>query len=709
MAAPIRGSVDLPSGERAQFRYYFNQNALIDGVLAGKSLFTLTDSGNLIRFDSESLDLTGQTIVPGRATTIALDYQGDVLVGTQDGHIYRVNRASLGLDRAASLKGKIAWIGTGKSNPNSNGKIVVVVDKSPDVLPWPGEADKAYESRSRDAAIKVLNPYQVVILENGKTSSLLFPSFSHFPFPGYFMLDSQNRLWLGADNGEWGGECAYMNLHTGRIHKIHSGMDGVLGFLRTADERILIYGGMSHMGAYSGYIAEIKNGDLSPLVKVEHNDWQTTDHDKLPKSIGQAIKSVPYPDNMPNSPIDLLMTDKRAPGFWVVSAHTLYHADDQFKQWKKVVNLGGRWEGGRRMSVGNTPTINRLIFDPERPDSLIVIMGRDGLERVTGTKVKSLSSLGDLESSVIEIWNASIGTLLLEPDDRNGGHAPWLLTGDQWHRYSLFPDRPPSDKGAEWYFAEPFGNDGDRISAFEHGNITPGKAYMVQLDETGSAKVVDSWDGDDSEFETFFLTASDGTVLKSADKQLFIRQEGVWKKAGTSQLETPMDRKFVMDGRTLILLGRGIRSDYFLDAELGDLFQLVRPEESGGEYSFVHATYKGRVTPAGIFDAAPENDGWLLLSTAHGLLHFNLESGLSKVIPSPNPGEEIKSLCQDRQGRLWAAGDFLYLSSDEGKHWGQVKLPMLTRTYTKRIRPNPANPHQMVLTLEDMGAVILDW
>jgi hypothetical protein len=708
MAQPIRDSINLPGGERAQFAYYFDHNALMDGVLAGKSLFALAGSGNLIRFDSESLQLTGQTIVPGRATTIALGIHGDVLVGTQDGHIYRVNRASLGLDRIASFKGRIAWLGTGKSKVDSNGRIVAVVDNSPDILPWPGEADKAYESRGRAAAIKEPNPYYVIILENGKTRSLPLPPISNFPFPGYFLLDSQNRLWLGADNGEWGGECAYMNLHSGRIHKLHSGMSGVLGFIRTADERILVYGGTSHMGMYSGYIAEIKNGDLSPLVNVEHDDWQTSSSGKLPEPIAQAIKSATHPDTMPNSPIDLVMTDQPAQGFWVVSAHTLYHADDHFNQWEKVAYLGGRWEGGRRLSVGNTPTVKRLITDPERPDRLIAIMGRDGLERVTGAKVEALQFAGQLEASVIDIWNTSLGTVLLGSDNWNGGHAPWLLKDDQWHRFSLFPDRPPSD-GAEWYFAEPFGNDGSRLSAFTHNNLVPGKAFMVQLDETGAAKVIDSWNGDDSQFETTFLTASDGTMLKASEKQLYIRQQGIWKKAGISQLDFPMDRKFVMEGRKLVFLGKVSHFDYFLDAELGDIYQLMRPQESGGEYSLVHAAYKGHETPAGIFDAAPDHDGWVLLSTAHGLLQFNLESGQKKLISTPNINEEIKTLCRDNQGRLWAAGDLLYISSDEGRHWEQVKLPMLTRTYTKRIRPNPANPRQMILTLEDMGVVTIDW
>lgn len=706
---PIRGRVVLGSGEKIGFAYYFNQNALKDGVAQGDALFALTDSGNLMRFDSGSLKLTGQAIVPGRGTALAAGPQGDVLVGTQEGNLYRIHPTSFDLERIASFKGRIAWIGTSNSSGDRNGRIVAVVDNSADVLPWPGEANKAYESRSLAAALRVVNPYQVAILENGKTRALPFPPLSNFSFPGYFMLDSQDRLWFGSDNGEWGGQCAYMNLRTGRGHKLHSEMEGVLGFLRASDERILIYGGMSHMGANSGYISEIKDGEVVPLVNVEHNDWQYTDYDRLPKPIAQALKSTPHLDNMPNGPIDLLVNDEGEKGFWVVSAHELYHADEQFRQWEKIVNLGGRWEGGRRLSMGNTPTINRLLVDPDRPKSLIVIMGRDGLERVTATNVESFSFVGSLEAPVIEIWNTSLGTALLEPDDRNGGHAPWLLKDDQWRRYSLFPDQLPSGEGAVWYFAEPFGNDEDRISAFDHGNVDPGKAYLVQLDDAGVAKVLDSWDGDDSEFETNFLTSSDGTVLKATGKELFIRRGGGWMKVGLSQLEWPTDRKSVMGGRNLVLLGRDSRSDYFLATELGDIFQLQRPEGLHGEYRLIHATYPKHETPVQIFDASPDQDGWVLLSTARGLLHFNLESGVSKTIQSPNPDQEIKSLCRDNQGRLWAVGDYLYLSPDEGKHWDQIKLPMLTRTYTKRIRPNPANPRQMTLTLEDMGAVILEW
>jgi hypothetical protein len=68
---PIAGSVDLPVGSQARYSYHFDHNALTDGVLAGRSLLAITDSGNLLEFNAGSLVLSGQAIVPGRASSIA--------------------------------------------------------------------------------------------------------------------------------------------------------------------------------------------------------------------------------------------------------------------------------------------------------------------------------------------------------------------------------------------------------------------------------------------------------------------------------------------------------------------------------------------------------------------------------------------------------------------------------------------------------------
>jgi hypothetical protein len=115
-----------------------------------------------------------------------------------------------------------------------------------------------------------------------------------------------------------------------------------------------------------------------------------------------------------------------------------------------------------------------------------------------------------------------------------------------------------------------------------------------------------------------------------------------------------------------------------------------------------------KAAPTGVFDAIADSDGWVLLATAQGLFRLRLEDGQRKPIPSPSLSEEIKSICRDEQGRLWAAGRRLYVSSDEEKRWNNVELPMVSDTYTKRVRPNPMAP-VLILALPDRGVVFLDW
>ena len=141
----------------------------------------------------------------------------------------------------------------------------------------------------------------------------------------------------------------------------------------------------------------------------------------------------------------------------------------------------------------------------------------------------------------------------------------------------------------------------------------------------------------------------------------------------------------------------------FLDAELGDLLGLTKSEK--GYDLRPLATVKGPV-PSGLFDAIADRDGYLLAATASGLVRFNPESGKRQIIPDPNATEEFKTVVRDSAGRIWAAGDLLYVSFDEGKHWSVVPMPMLSRTYIKRIRE--VSPGTLAIALYDRGVVFVN-
>jgi hypothetical protein len=551
-------------------------------------------------------------------------------------------------------------------------------------------------------------PYFVSVYADGKTQTFPLPVAKYDAFPTAFLLDDSGRVWMGADKGEFGGECSYMDLHTGNVLVVSKDVSGVLGFLHSADGRLLVYGGMSHFWSHHGYIADIKKESLEYVRRFESDSWQRPAPDKAqrplnPAKSGQGHEAVP-PGNMPRGPVDLVIEDFEGRGFWVVSAHILYHADSQFAQWAKTADLGGRWFGGRRYSVGNTPTVNRLIIVPSRREALLVVMGRDGLERVSRGKVERLPFAGQLESSVIDSWGTSLGTVFLTNDF---AHVAWRLVGDHWQGLCFFPNRPPSDQSADWEFAEPFGDDDKGSLAFTGSGMSPGERDVVRLNSQETVEVLDTWNDNSSQWDTSFLITSKGRLLSMSGGKLRIRQGTGWRIAGQYTLPDPLERMQMLVGRRYLSFGKAGQTQFFSDADFGEFLQLTR--NSDDTFHLVPTAYGTHAAPAEVLDAFVDRDGWSLIATPRGLFRFRPQDGQRESIPTPNPAEEFKSICRDRQRRLWAAGDRLYISSNEGKSWERVNLPMVSKTDAKRVRPNPRSRRGLILSLHDQGVVFVDW
>ena len=185
---------------------------------------------------------------------------------------------------------------------------------------------------------------------------------------------------------------------------------------------------------------------------------------------------------------------------------------------EKVADFGGRWSGGRNYSVGDTPTIRRVLATGADHPDLIAVSARDGLARLSNGKVEHVQVQGQIESSIIEIWPTSMGIVFLNDDD---SHTGWRLYDDAWQRLRFVPDERPSDTYtyAAWSFAEPILDD-HGIVAYFGTNSTPGERGFLKVGDQLKAAVLHTWTDESSFYGSSILGTSDGTMLEVSDDGL---------------------------------------------------------------------------------------------------------------------------------------------------------------------------------------------
>jgi hypothetical protein len=201
---------------------------------------------------------------------------------------------------------------------------VAVLDASPSVNAWPGELLSDFDCRTKTNQ----EPKLRVLVQTNESSKYFSLAPHSFAAPQTFLLDNASRLWMGVDKGEWGGEYGYINLQTGAVHWFEMG-EGILGLIRTSDDRLLAYGGMVHMAYTGGFVAEITpKGSL--LLKNFNNDFGVIGKSSKKKEQEQPKQGInpsgPYP-------VGIAVEDVHGHGFFVLVGHTVYHVNREFTDW----------------------------------------------------------------------------------------------------------------------------------------------------------------------------------------------------------------------------------------------------------------------------------------------------------------------------------------------------------------------------------------
>lgn len=689
MAGVVNGTVDV-DGRRVRYAYHFDLNAFIDAVRVGDAVIAVTRSGNLLRLNARTLSLEARAVVTERATAITKDERGVVLIGTEIGGIAVVDPVSLAPTVLVSGDGSVRWL-------TRTGDRLVAVLEPRQISRWPGEPLDEFRRRLTQGR------WSLLVHERGRTLRHQLPRDTS---ANAFLVDG-STLWLGMDGGEFGGALASIDLRTGRVTSRDKSGLNVYGLVRAADGRLLAHGGLAHITISEGYVAGIDaRGQLQPIRTFEDPPTAALRRDKA---------DVRLPDRtVPQAPIDLLVEDHSGEWFWAVSNHELFRVTPDLKTWSKWADLGGRLIEGRANSVGNTTTVNKLV--PGSDGDLLAFTGRDGVLRVSGRDVQRIAVPDQLEGHVVDIWDTSLGTIYLDADMALSSDAPffWRLSNDRWQRI----DFCPTENKAVGFYSMPIASDESGVLVHCQGDTGDTPAALVRLDAKGRLLTLDSWRFDYSTPDRFIPTGGRLVALKrfdaSGDAGVWTREGGEWRMVGRTSLKHPLDTTLGREGRSYVSLAApgAILQAYWAPAE-GVLIRLVSELKSG---ALRPEPVPGREL-TNIMDAVPDRGANALLVTPRGLFRYSLantldgprgmESRRAERIESPK-GERIVTVARDGTGRLWAAGDRLYISSNEGKTWRVVDAPMMSRTEVKRLRPKVGTKQGMLLSLYDRGFVVFE-
>ena len=343
---PPGRSADLSGGFVVEHRY--DRNALVASAVAGRFVVALTEAGSVLRFDRKTMALDGEHWPARRAVALSrADEQGMVLVGFSSGHLARLDPARLALTPVGQVPGQPAFI---VRDPGS-ARIVVVFGK-PIAGPygWARRGLHQYRARALDRA------WETPIEQ-----------------PSTLLVDRRRRLWLGSDHGEWGGGIQLLELSTGRITEVPWGGSGVYGFTERPDGDVWGFGGTSHMGASSGYVARVRPGQKPHVLYSRELMFGLSEENPTARALV---------GKQPVGPISHIVAPGAGDRLLVVSEDEVFETDVRMKGWKRLAAPALDVPGGRPDAVGSYPGIRSTTLTDGK---LLLTTVRDGLTTLDPT------------------------------------------------------------------------------------------------------------------------------------------------------------------------------------------------------------------------------------------------------------------------------------------------------------------------------------
>lgn len=711
------GTVRLASGLSARYAWSYYQrdgNALANAISSGDSIVALTDAGALLRFDRATLRLTKESFSPVVATCLGRGAGDTVLAGFADGRIARVEPSTLTTTDLARSTGEIAWVGVTTAGAEAKKPRLVAVVAKPRLTVHDLGLDRTHVVDTRPA------------------------------HPNAFLLDRKGRLWLGWDNGEWGGSCLFVDLASGQVHDIPSpnpkvaaadrgqSWEGVYGFAERRDGQVWAFGGTMHMGGASGFICRVDRGQAEELYYRNNAELIRLEMERRQRAEeadenGARAKPAPEPPidlNRPFLPITQIIEEPGTGAIVVMAFSDMYRTDSKLARWRKFDELEISYRAGRRDAVGVYPSVRSV--EPIAPKVAGGAMGylfatrMDGLVRVADGKTTRSSPLAQLEvESTGRLVPSSEGILLFPaPDNGQEDDDIWRHHDGGWTLVSFAPpyrrhSDSPGEKGAPpdmgWSrTATLIGRDGSifTVSGVFYGDL--GTRTTARWHH-GKAEVLGSEVS--SLIERASFATPDGALWNAENSILRRFSGGKWTDTDTSRGPRAIRREdwngldlrltaVNRSGPPWILHDR--RSERLLRLEYGPDFRAPR-------LTLVPLTAPGQKGRIKVHDAIAWTKGSLLLATDRGLQIYTTDGKKLSAAAIETGNRPVTRLVRDGRGRLWLGGSQgLLMVEADGKTLHPLDdVPRLGRSEVEALVADPDHPVGVIAAIADRGVVFL--
>jgi hypothetical protein len=376
----------------------------------------------------------------------------------------------------------------------------------------------------------------------------------------------------------------------------------------------------------------------------------------------------------PRKPITHILEPSGKDALYLFAFDEVFRAGGGLSRFRLAYKLG--------LGSGFATAVDRLANG-----GLLVATPGDGLWRLDGGRSVPHAFAGDLGARRIDrIERASDGLVFF------GDERVWQQSAGDWATQELVPPVEPRFAIAElrgyagWQPELAFVDTDGAIVSVSRTNLSPGPRATVRF--RGDSPTLLAVENEHEGYLNGGFATPDGELWATSWRGLYRLSKTGWKHAAALSIEGDAGA-----ARVKALATRG-PPWYLLEQESGELFELGYE----GPRTRVRAVVDGG---ARLFDAVRWRGAWLFATSA-GLRRYDVARRAWANVRLAVDASRVRVLARDDAGRLWLAGDGLWVVVDDRV----VDLSALPPLAGADVLAMAADPHRLegvVMSLGERG------